>query len=143
MNHFKIKNIDKEQMANFLKENEYFARIPGKMLCFGCFDENELVSVVGLYKTAWHTTEIRGVCVRKDRRGNGLGKFMIAEIMKVVETPVIAATVVSENVPSLRVFSANGFRTVTSFMNPETGHNVLLLIRNHPVLEVVNGIHSA
>jgi RimJ/RimL family protein N-acetyltransferase len=68
---------------------------------------------------------------------------MIAEIMKVVETPVIAATVVSENTPSLRVFSANGFRTVTSFMNTETGYNVFLLIRNHPVLEVMNGIHSA
>jgi len=143
MSHFKIRTIDKEKMANFLKENEYFGRIPQKMLCFGCYDGNELVGVVGLYKTAWHTTEIRGVCVKKDKRGNGLGKFMIAEIMKVVETPVIAATVVSENTPSLRAFSANGFRTVTSFMNPETGHSVLLLIRNHPVLEVANGIHSA
>ena len=142
MNHFKIRTIDKEQMANFFKENEYSTRLPSKLISYGCYDGNELVGVVGLYKTAWHTTEIRGVCVRKDRRGNGIGKFMIAEIMKVVETPVIAATVVSENIPSLRTFSANGFRTVTSFMNPQTGHSVLLLIRNHPVLEVVNGIHS-
>jgi len=143
MNHFKIKAIDKEKMAIFLKENEYVGRIPQKMLCFGCYDGEELVGVVGLYKIAWYMTEIRRVCVKKDRRRNGFGKFIISEIMKVVETPVIAATVVSENTPSLRAFSANGFRTVTSFMNPETGHSVLLLIRNHPVLEVANGIHSA
>jgi RimJ/RimL family protein N-acetyltransferase len=143
MNHFKMKLISHEQMANFFKENEYSTRLPSRLISFGCYDGEELVGVVGLYKTAWHTTEVRGVCVRKDRRGNGLGKFMIAEIMKVVETPVIAATVISENTPSLRAFSANGFRTVTSFMNPETGHSVLLLIRNHPVLEVTNGIHSA
>jgi RimJ/RimL family protein N-acetyltransferase len=143
MNHFRIRTISHEQMANFLKKNEYSTRLPSKLIPFGCYDGNELVGVVGLYKTAWHTTEVRGVCVKKDRRRNGLGKFMIAEIMKVVETPVIAATVVSENTPSLRAFSANGFRTVTSFMNPETGHSVLLLIRNHPVLEVANGIHSA
>jgi len=138
-----LSKISQEEMVGFLKTNEYFTRIPSRMQCFGCFNENnELVGVVGLYKTAWHTTEIRGLCVSKFVRGNGIGKFIVKEAIKLVQTPLIAATVAEQNTASLKVFSSNGFTVVTSFMHMETGHNVLLLIRNNPVVEVVNGIYN-
>ncbi|NPV51816.1 MAG: GNAT family N-acetyltransferase [Candidatus Methanofastidiosum sp.] len=125
-----LSEILREEMIDFLKNNLYRTHIPSRTKCFGFFDGEDLIGVAGLYKTAWHTTEIRGVCIREGKRGNGYGTKLIAELLKLVDTPLVAATVVKENIASLKAFQTNGFQLVTVFLSFSTKHEVVFLIKN-------------
>jgi len=133
MQKLKMKKIDKELMQDFLEKNEYVRHIPKSMICYGCYEENEkkeLVGVVGLYKIAWHMTEIRCLCVKKDQRQKGIGKFIVSECLEKIDTPLIAAVVEKNNTPSLKIFQGLGFKIVETFFNKETGHYLHLMLKS-------------
>jgi ribosomal protein S18 acetylase RimI-like enzyme len=132
MQKLKIKKIDKELMQDFLEKNEYVRHIPKSMICYGCYEENEkkeLVGVVGLYKIAWHTTEIRCLCVKKEERQKGIGKFIVSEVLEKVDTPLVVAIVEKNNTPSFKIFENKGFKVVETFFNKDTGHYLQFMLR--------------
>jgi len=126
----KLKIIDKELMKDFLEKNEYVRHIPRKMICYGCYKDNELIGVVGLYKIAWHTTEIRCLCVKKDQRQKGIGKFIVSKCLEKIDTPLIAAVIEKNNTPSLKIFQSLGFKIAETFFNKETGHYLHLMLKS-------------
>ncbi|GAB5045624.1 GNAT family N-acetyltransferase [Thermodesulfovibrio sp. TK110] len=124
-----MKSLSKNEMILFLKDNNYSSTLPNKIKCFGFYNNNNLIGVAGLYKIAWHTTEIRSICVKHNERGKGVGKIIIRMLLNIIDTPLVSATVVKENVASLKVFEFNGFNTVCKFVNRVTKHELFLLIR--------------
>jgi ribosomal protein S18 acetylase RimI-like enzyme len=129
MQKLKMKKIDKELMQDFLEKNEYIRHIPRKMTCYGCYDGEELVGVVGLYKIAWHTTEVRCLCVKKEKRQKGIGKFIVSEVLEKVDTPLVVAIVEKNNTSSFKIFENKGFKVVETFFNKDTGHYLQFMLR--------------
>jgi RimJ/RimL family protein N-acetyltransferase len=137
MEKFKIMWIAQDVMKNFLEKNEYPRHIPPSLLCYGCFEERqtsqqtekELLGVVGLYKIAWHTTEIRNLCVKKERRNQGIGKFIVSQMLERIFSPVAVAVVEVNNVPSLKIFQKLGFQKVDDFFNEETGNQLFFMLK--------------
>jgi ribosomal protein S18 acetylase RimI-like enzyme len=126
---FKICFISQDTMKGFLEKNEYSKNIPPSLLCYGCFEEKELVGVVGLYKIAWHTTEIRCLCVKKERRGQGIGKFIVSQMLERISSPVAIAVVQVDNQPSLKIFQGLGFKQIDVFYNEETGNELYFMLK--------------
>jgi ribosomal protein S18 acetylase RimI-like enzyme len=125
----KIKFISQDTMKGFLEKNEYSRNIPPSLLCYGCFEEKELLGVVGLYKIAWHTTEIRCLCVKKERRGHGIGKFIVSQMLERISSPVAIAVVEVNNLPSLKIFRSLGFKEIDVFYNEETGNQLYFMFK--------------
>jgi ribosomal protein S18 acetylase RimI-like enzyme len=133
MEKFKILFIPHNVMKDFLDRNEYSRNLPSSLLCYGCFEEQnqgkELLGVVGLYKIAWHTTEIRCLCVKKERRKQGIGKFIVSEMLKRIASPVAIAVVEVNNIPSLKIFQSLGFQKVDIFFNEDTGNQLYFMLK--------------
>jgi ribosomal protein S18 acetylase RimI-like enzyme len=129
MKKFKILCISQNEMKKFLEENEYSRNIPPSLLCYGCFEDKVLLGVVGLYKIAWHTTEIRNLCVKKERRNQGIGKFIVSQMLKRIASPVAIAVVEVNNFPSLKIFQKLGFKQVDVFYNEETGNQLYFMLK--------------
>ena len=140
MEKFKIMWIAQDVMKDFLEKNEYPRHIPPSLLCYGCFEEKqnsqhsqqtekELLGVVGLYKIAWHTTEIRNLCVKKERRNQGIGKIIVSQILERIFSPVAIAVVEVNNVPSLKIFQRLGFQKVDVFFNEDTGNQLYFMLK--------------
>jgi ribosomal protein S18 acetylase RimI-like enzyme len=128
----KIRTITQSEMKNFLEKNEYQRNIPPSLICYGCFEEErdkELLGVVGLYKIAWHTTEIRNLCVKRERRNQGIGKFMVSQMLERISSPVAIAVVEVNNVPSLKIFHGLGFKQVDVFYNEDTGNQLYFMLK--------------
>jgi ribosomal protein S18 acetylase RimI-like enzyme len=126
---FKICFIPQDVMKEFLEKNEYSRNIPPSLSCYGCFEEKELLGVVGLYKIAWHTTEIRCLCVKKERRGHGIGKFIVSQMLERISSPVAIAVVEVNNLPSLKIFQRLGFKQIDTFYNEETGNQLYYMLK--------------
>jgi ribosomal protein S18 acetylase RimI-like enzyme len=129
MKKFKIMFIFQNEMKKFLEENEYPRNIPPSLLCYGCFEKKELLGVVGLYRIAWHTTEIRNLCVKKERRNQGIGKFIVTQMLKRIASPVAIAVVEVNNIPSLKIFQNLGFKQVEVFYNEETENQLYFMLK--------------
>jgi len=128
----KIWLISQDVMKDFLDKNEYSRNLPSSLLCYGCFEEKnskELLGVVGLYKIAWHTTEIRNLCVKKERRNQGIGKFIVSQMLERISSPVAIAVVEINNMPSLKIFQGLGFQKVDVFYNEETGNQLYFMLK--------------
>ena len=137
MEKFKIMWIAQDVMKEFLEKNEYPRHIPPSLLCYGCFEERqtnqqvdkELLGVVGLYKIAWHTTEIRNLCVKKERRNQGIGKFIVSQMLERIFSPVAIAVVEINNTPSLKIFQGLGFQKIDTFFNEDTGNQLYFMLK--------------
>jgi ribosomal protein S18 acetylase RimI-like enzyme len=129
MKKFEIMSISQNETKKFLEENEYSRNIPPSLLCYGCFEGKELLGVVGLYRIAWHTTEIRNLCVKKKRRNQGIGKFIVSEMLKRIVSPVAIAVVEVNNIPSLKIFQNLNFKQIDVFYNEETGNQLYFMLK--------------
>jgi len=129
MKKFEILCISQNEMKEFLEKNEYPRNIPPSLLCYGCFEDEALLGVVGLYRIAWHTTEIRNLCVRKERRNQGIGKFIVTQMLKRIVSPVAIAVVEVNNFPSFKIFQSLGFQKMELFYNEETGNQLYFMLR--------------
>jgi RimJ/RimL family protein N-acetyltransferase len=128
----KIQVISQNVMKDFLEKNEYPRNIPPSLACYGCFKEDndkELLGVVGLYRIAWHTTEIRNLCVKKEMRNQGIGKFIVSELLKIISSPVVIAVVEVNNIPSLKIFKGLGFNQIDVFYNENTGNQLYFMFK--------------
>jgi ribosomal protein S18 acetylase RimI-like enzyme len=74
-------------------------------------------------------TEIKHLVVHKSFRNIGLGTSLISRAEKLIDTPIIYATIRSKNVASLKLFQDAGF-IVASTAKMED-HETLFLIKNN------------
>lgn len=125
-----IKRISRDIMLEYLSNvDDPVNQIPGSVIAFGGFIEEKLISVVCLYKGFWHTTEIRGLHVKKEYRKQGIGTQIVSHALKYVDTPVVMATVKNGNKASEKLFFNLGFIPCVDFINPNTGNEVTIWIR--------------
>lgn len=125
-----LSKISISQMIDFLKAQNYSSNLPRSAVLYGAYHADELVGVFALYKTAWHTTEIRGLCVKQELRRKGVGSRLIKEAVELIETPLVAATIVIDNIASKKAFERSGFKPVMEFYNTQTKRNIVLYMRN-------------
>ena len=85
--------------------------------------------VVGVLWRSWYLTEIRHLYVKSEFRRMGIGTFLVRGSLKKVKTPLVCCTVRDGNEESLRLFEREGFAVERTFVNPETGNRVSLLMR--------------
>jgi len=88
------------------------------------------VGIIGLLFRSWYMTEIRHLYVKKEYRGRGIGRTLLKESFKMVNTPLVCATVQADNVVAVRLFTKLGFTCTRKFMNPRTGRMLYLFVRN-------------
>lgn len=125
-----IREISRDEMIDYLSNvDDPTNRIPSRITAFGGYIDGELISVVCLYKGFWHTTEIRGLHVKKEYRKQGIGTQIVSHALKYVDTPVVMATVKSGNRASEKLFFNLGFIPCVDFINPNTGNEVTVWIR--------------
>jgi len=121
--------ISREDCLNFLSAEHYRDSLPSNIKCLGCFTDEQLVGTVSIYKASWFQTEIRYLYVDKNYRNKGIGTKLVEKAIEIVTTPVIATTVIKNNLKSMHIFKKFGFQGVLEFINPETLNEVLLMIR--------------
>ncbi|MBI5178189.1 MAG: GNAT family N-acetyltransferase [Nitrospinae bacterium] len=94
---------------------------------FVAVKEGRIEGCVCLLRRSWFLTEIRHLYVLPERRGHGVGTFLVREGLGKVKTPMAAVTVREDNAASIRIDERLGFERWNRFTNPATGHPVLLL----------------
>jgi len=122
---WEVNRIDNGRAVAFLPEGEG-PRVKG--VYFGVEDKADgLKGVVGVIRRCWHTSEIRHLYVDPDFRRRGIARALVRRAFRGTLAPRAIATVREDNRPSIGAFLANGFEEIDRFMNPETGHAVVVL----------------
>ncbi|QSD34073.1 GNAT family N-acetyltransferase [Pectobacterium brasiliense] len=86
-------------------------------LIIGCFDENELVGIIGISKShlikMQHLVSLWGMYVRPKARGFGLSKSLLNFVIAEMKTHChsIRLSVVATNVAAIRLYESVGFKT--------------------------------
>lgn len=123
-----VKPATLQRITDWLKEcNGLAPAISGRY--YVAIREGRIEGCVCLLRRSWFATEIRHLYVLPERRGHGVGAFLVREALGKVKAPLAVATVREDNAASLHLFERLGFERWTRFTNPATGHPVLLLGR--------------
>lgn len=88
-----------------------------------------LVGWVGVSRISPLITEIRHLYVRKDYRGSGYGVELLKRVVKKIMTPVICATVKTNNERSIQAFTVEGFAMSLPFINAMSGNQLVLMLK--------------
>ncbi|WP_028845504.1 GNAT family N-acetyltransferase [Thermodesulfovibrio thiophilus] len=124
-----LSEISRQDCLNFLSAEHYKDSLPSKVKCTGCFIDGQLTGVVGIYKASWFQTEIRYLYVAENYRNRGIGTNLVKNALEHIKTPVVAATVIKGNKPSMMIFLRLGFKEALEFINPATSNEVILLLK--------------
>jgi RimJ/RimL family protein N-acetyltransferase len=91
---------------------------PKNTFTFGAFEDSQLVGVVTLVKEQLlklsHRANIVAMYIKPEKRGNGIGKSLISEVIEKAYNlegiEQIYLTVVTTNVPAKKLYTSNGFK---------------------------------
>ena len=123
----KARGDDRSRVESILLDHNPDAVIQGRY--YMATENGEIKGVVGLLHRSWYMTEIRHLYVKPKYRRSGVGRFLVERALKKVKTPLVCCTVKEDNEGSMALFRGEGFTAERKFLNPETGHMVLLMAR--------------
>ncbi len=92
--------------------------------------EGRIKGCVSLARRSWYLTEVKHLFVREEFRGNGMGKYLVTKALGKIDTPLACCTVRADNSISLGLFRRRGFQVIREFKNPETGDQILFLVKS-------------
>lgn len=100
---------------------------------FAGFYKSRLVGCIGVKKDYFYSSELINLCVDPAFRRQGFGIKLISEMIEKFgeKRPIFFCTIKKENSTSKRLFHKFGFKKVTEFSNPETGHKLDLYYSNY------------
>ncbi len=120
-----------KKVRKMVSEYSAGAGISGRY--YTAVDEGIIKGCVGILLRSWYMSELRHLFVRPEFRQNGIGGFLLKEALKKVNTPLAVCTVRADNPVSIQLFKNAGFRIFEKVVNRETGHEILVMVRNMEV----------
>lgn len=97
---------------------------------------------VATWRVSFMLTEIKHLVVHKSFRKIGLGSALIARVSDTIDTPIIYATIRSNNEASLKLFQDAGFAIVSTAVMKD--HETHFLIKNNEAhLKISNRIKES
>ncbi|HAK87647.1 MAG: hypothetical protein A2X55_08995 [Nitrospirae bacterium GWB2_47_37] len=100
-------------------------------------EDGKIKGCVGLKRQTWYMTEIKHLYVKEEYRNQGIGNFLVKEVLKRIKAPVVCCTIAGSNDSndwSCWIFEGVGFSKRETFVNPDTGHTVSFLTVNMDVV---------
>ena len=89
-----------------------------------------VIGAAGLCKVSHAMSEIKHLVVRPEWRRKGVAKFILLRVISLAATPLMYATIRSDNLASLELFKSAGFTRGQKYKAVD--HNVTLLTRTSP-----------
>lgn len=105
-----------EMIGRDLLLGQYYVAVNG--------DTGEIIGCQCLCRINWFLSEIAHLYVKPSFRNKGVANFLIRKVTKRAETPVVICTIVSNNLPSIRLHENLGFKSTHEFKNENTGNMV-------------------
>ena len=87
-----------------------------------------MLGSVAVQRVDFLMTEVKHLVIHPMVRGFGIGKKLVAGVLKAVTTPLLYAKIRADNVASRALFNSLLFREVETV--PEEDHNIVLTMRN-------------
>ena len=119
----RVRRMTLEDLAQVVKLEEATFSLPWSVKGFeealareeNCFlviqDEDEILGYCGYYKV-FEEAEIMNVCIREDRRGEGLGRIMMEELLNTAKETGVKTVVLEvrvSNAPAIRLYENLNF----------------------------------
>ncbi len=100
---------------------------------FAGFYKSRLVGCIGVKKDYFYSSELINLCVKPEFGRRGFGTKLISEMTKRFgeKRPIFFSTIREKNIASQVLFRKLGFKKITEFTNPETGHKLGLYFLNY------------
>ncbi len=89
-----------------------------------------VIGAVGVCKTSSALSEVKHLVVREEWRGKGIAKFILEKALSLSATPLLYATIRTDNLRSLALFERVGFTRGQQYKSLD--HCVILLTRTSP-----------